>query len=202
MVSGGLTFTQDAGGTLGAQPVKYQATGSSNNAGGTYLFRSDSGPRSAVSLSGKCNGREAYLYAECRNGGKSESLTGVFRSTTFTLGPGEITFDYSGNGGYVALCKGDECKKFQCDLRSKTMFTAGGSFSTDELAPWVGADVYFKLVDDSTSNWGYIAVDNLVYPFSSEPTPSPGPAPSPEAAGCPTECKPCSGMYYKDAAQV
>ena len=80
MVSGGLTFTQDAGGTLGAQPVKYQATGSSNYAGGTYLFRSDYG--------GSVKVRDPKM--------------GVFRSTTFTLGPGEITFDYSGSGGYVA----------------------------------------------------------------------------------------------------
>ena len=81
MESGGLTFTQDAGGTLGEQPVKYQdAHDSRNSAGGTYLFRSDYGGSVKV----------------------RDGKTGVFRSTTFTLGPGEITFDYSGSGGYVA----------------------------------------------------------------------------------------------------
>ena len=81
MESGGLTFTQDAGGTLGEQPVKYQdAHDSRNSAGGTYLFRSDYGGSVKV----------------------RDPRKGVFRSTTFTLHPGEITFDYSGSGGYVA----------------------------------------------------------------------------------------------------
>ena len=81
MESGGLTFTQDAGGTLGEQPVKYQdAHDSRNSAGGTYLFRSDFAGSAKV----------------------GDSKKGVFRSTTFTLGPGVITFDYSGSGGYVA----------------------------------------------------------------------------------------------------
>ena len=128
MKSGGLTFTQDAGGTLGGQPVKYQDTRDSrNSAGGTYLFRSDFAARVV---------------------GRTDGKTGVFRSTTFTLGPGEITFDYSGSGGYVALCKGDECKEFPCRLKSTTM--KPGQFSAGELAPWVGADVYLTKMEPNS----------------------------------------------------
>ena len=46
MESGGLTFTQDAGGTLGAQPVTYQAARDSrNSAGGTAKSHSGIGRR-------------------------------------------------------------------------------------------------------------------------------------------------------------
>ena len=88
---GGLVFTL-ASGELGQQPTTYAAAQNSrNSAGGKYFFRSD-------------------YYAGRKAG---DGPIGILRSTPFTLASGDITFQHSGAGGYIGVCKGDnDCKKF------------------------------------------------------------------------------------------
>ena len=69
-----------------------------------------------------------------------DGRTGTLESTPFTLGAGGVTFDYAGAGGYVALCRGAECKKQMCSRKSTAMVK--GSFAAAELAPWVGDEVH------------------------------------------------------------
>ena len=81
---------------------------------------------------------------------------GKFVSSSFPLAAGPITFDYSGNGGYVALCVGDgssNCMRAYPASEAKPM--QPGAFDEDALAGWIGKDVHFELVDDDPGPcWG------------------------------------------------
>jgi hypothetical protein len=172
LTSGGLTFTKD--GALGEQPTTYAATRDSKNSdGGKYLIRTD--------FSGS---------AKVRDG-----PTGSLRSTPFQLGAGDITFDYAGAGGYVALCKGEECKKQHCRRHSTSM--TAGRFPAAELALWVGEQVHFELVDESSRGWGHIAVDNLRFPAITAPTPSPTPEPKVQVMELKSRAGTCKGKIGK-----
>ena len=140
LTSGGLTFTRTAGTAL-QQPVKYSdASDTSNPAGGgNYLFRTDYNGASKV--------------------GDGPVVT--FVSTGFRLGAGEVTFQYTGDGGYIAICKGTECKKKHPRRHSVSMIP--GSFAASELSSWVGETVHFRLVDNNNCYWAFLAVDNIKF---------------------------------------
>lgn len=151
-VSGGLTFTKTDG-TIDGQPVKYTREGTTDgirkrsvclsDGGGNFLFRTDL----KESSDWKCCSPQTNLF-------------GTYKSSQFVLGAGEITFDYSGNGGYVALCLGSnssKCKK-NYPYSSSNIMTQG-RFRAADLMDWVGKSVHFELVDDGPT--AYIAVDNI-----------------------------------------
>ena len=140
LTSGGLTFT--ASESVGGQPVAYAATGDSRNpnGGGSYLFRTD-------------------FQGTVKRG---DTWTGMYRSSKFVLAPGDITVDYAGNGGYIALCLDTNCKKKRPGITSTTL-QQDIAFGASDLAPWVGSAVHFELADDQTGGWGHIAIDNIVF---------------------------------------
>jgi len=140
LASGALKFKKISG-TVGGQPVNYtSAADSSNpNGGGSYLFRTDFNTVNKV----------------------GDGPQGVYRSSVFTPAVGEITFDYAGHGGYIALCRGADCKKSYPSLNDTTM--KRGSFTVEELTTWVGQSVFFEVVDDQSGGWGHIAIDNIIF---------------------------------------
>jgi len=143
LTSGGLTFTMISG-DLGLQPTTYAAAWDSSNPvnGGQRLFRSDF------------------------NGGvkMGDQLQCVYHSSVFRLKPGDITFDYAGNGGFIALCLASDannCKINRPSAESTTL--QRGSFTSTDLQEWMERQVFFKLVDDRSGAWGHLAIDNIAF---------------------------------------
>ena len=92
---------------------------------------------------------------------------GTLTSDVFTIGPNAtITFDGAGDGGSVLLVSadsGDVLATAPLDLRSNSM----SSYSIDATAH-TGTSAYLQIVDDSSSSWGHVAVDNIHYVSDTE----------------------------------
>ena len=93
---------------------------------------------------------------------RGDKCTGIHRSSRFKLGAGDVTFDYAGAGGYVAVCRGNECVRGG-EAGRKTVSFGKGTIHASKLAHWVGKDVELQIVDQSARGWGFIAVSNIAY---------------------------------------
>ncbi|TWU32494.1 sulfatase family protein [Novipirellula artificiosorum] len=92
----------------------------------------------------------------------SDSQTGVIVSPPFIPKGGPMTFRVgggSGKGTYVALCtaEGAELKKAH-GINNQMMQTVDW-----DLTPYAGTKLFLKVVDESTSGWGHITVDNFQF---------------------------------------
>jgi len=127
----------------------------STGASGSYMFRSSYKKRGTVNQA---------IGGTDPNWMKIDKLTGILRSSTFTLAAGDLTFKYSGEAGYVAVCKGTECKK-SVGCSSQTVAMAQCTIPASILQEWVGAVVELHIVDLSIGgwSWGFLAVDDISF---------------------------------------
>jgi len=123
-----------------------------------------------------------------------DQRTGELRSQPFYLGKGDITWEGTGSGGFVAVCSanylfmegGDDGICVEKRLRRRSTSLETGSIGDGELTSLFGKSVYIRIVDDRTNGWGFLAIDNLEYPVL-EP-------PKIEAASLPGSSDDSSGM--------
>ena len=92
----------------------------------------------------------------------SDSQTGVIVSPLFIPKAGSMTFRVGGGNGkkvYVALCLAD----------GEELLTANGVNDQSmqkvkwDLTPYTGKKLFLKVVDQSTTGWGHITVDNFQF---------------------------------------
>ena len=91
-----------------------------------------------------------------------DSQTGIIVSPLFIPKGDDITFRVgggSGDGAYVALCSADgkEVKRVRGDNK-QAMHKA-----RIDLKPYAGRRMFLKIVDQATSGWGHITVDNFEF---------------------------------------
>lgn len=96
-----------------------------------------------------------------KNGGDGD--TGAIKSETFTLG-GNGGIDFLINGGrdlanlYVALVRASDGAELMKETgRNSEAFQR----VFWDASPYIGQDVYIKVVDNSTAGWGHIGVDDF-----------------------------------------
>ncbi len=91
-----------------------------------------------------------------------DSQTGVIVSPLFIPEGGSMTFRVGGGRGqdtYVALCLADgtELQKAR-GINNQVMQKVSW-----DLTPYAGKKLFLKIVDQSTSGWGHITVDNFQF---------------------------------------
>ena len=91
-----------------------------------------------------------------------DSQTGVIVSPLFVPKAGTMTFRVGGGRGkstYVALCTTDGKEiLFARGVNDQVMQKA-----TWDLTPFAGKKMFIKIVDNSTTGWGHITVDNFQF---------------------------------------
>jgi hypothetical protein len=125
------------------------------------------------------SGGQLFLHTGTDSGVRlrhGDRRSGEFRTHPFFLGSGEISWEASGVGGFIALCPVDRAAEAETGTNvpnsvclerrvgRESMELARGSLDEDELLPLRGSAVYLRIVDDKTSGWGFLALDNLEYP--------------------------------------
>lgn len=111
-----------------------------------------------------------------------DKRTGELRTPPFFLGSGDISWEATGAGGFVALCPAEPQMMeatagaggnvaiasasgcLERRIRKESVELTRGSFDEDELLHLRGSAVYLRIVDDRTVGWGFVALDNLAYP--------------------------------------
>eukprot|EP00928_Gymnodinium_smaydae_P005286 TRINITY_DN11809_c0_g3_i1.p1 TRINITY_DN11809_c0_g3~~TRINITY_DN11809_c0_g3_i1.p1 ORF type:complete len:1262 (+),score=275.34 TRINITY_DN11809_c0_g3_i1:69-3854(+) len=172
--SGGLKFLRVEG-NISGQPTPYAAIpGWSHAPGGTNLFRSDY--RSGVRV--------------------ADVVVGIYASTEFLLGPGNITFDFAGSG-LISLCWGDTCMSRRAPSSTMTQ----GAFLWEDIKKWYGRSVRFRITDDGLRD--FIAVDNIVFHMNGASfAPTPVPPPPPPATSEPTAAPTAQPSWSADASNT
>ena len=91
-----------------------------------------------------------------------DSQTGVIVSPLFIPQAGRMTFRVGGGRGestYVALCSADGREVlFARGVNDQVMQKASW-----DLSPYAGKKMFLKVVDNSTTGWGHITVDNFEF---------------------------------------
>lgn len=91
-----------------------------------------------------------------------DSQTGVIVSPLFVPEGGTMTFRIGGGNGqstYVALCTADGNEvQFARGVNDQVMQNAAW-----DLEPYVGKKMFIKVVDDSTTGWGHVTVDDFQF---------------------------------------
>jgi arylsulfatase A-like enzyme len=91
-----------------------------------------------------------------------DSQTGVIVSPLFVPEGGTMTFRIGGGRGestYVALCTADGNEvQFARGVNDQVMQNAAW-----DLEPYVGKKMFIKVVDDSTTGWGHVTVDDFQF---------------------------------------
>jgi hypothetical protein len=93
-----------------------------------------------------------------------KGLQGTIKSSSFTLGPGDITFDIAGGGdGYIAVCGEDgDCKAdFYPDSGSHSLKRK--TISKAALESLALKKVHFEIKDEKENS--HIEVDNIMFPM-------------------------------------
>ncbi len=92
----------------------------------------------------------------------SDQQTGMIVSPLFIPKGGEMTFRVGGGGGpatYVALCTADGTEvQTARGVNNQLMQKASW-----DLAPYVGKEMFIKIVDESTDGWGHITADDFQF---------------------------------------
>jgi hypothetical protein len=98
---------------------------------------------------------------ERRDGTGSDPMTGVVESPVFTLTGPEMTLWVGGGARpdtYVALCTLDGQEVRQ----ARGADTEWMQQVRWEVSPWVGQQVFLRVVDGNTGGWGHITLDEVV----------------------------------------
>lgn len=111
LTSGGLVFKSVSGDITG-QPVPISILPSGERpATGSHMFRSDYGEADEASKTVR----------------RGDRTSGIYRSSSFKLGQGSVSFEYAGAGGYVAVCRGAKCVRGGETPRKTTALGKGSS---------------------------------------------------------------------------
>jgi arylsulfatase A len=112
------------------------------------------------------NKQGAYYLTTLESSAEAEkgmdSQTGVIVSPLFVPEGGTMTFRVGGGSGqstYAALCTADG-KEVQIvrGVNDQVMQEA-----TWDLQPYVGKNMFIKIIDDSTTGWGHVTVDDFQF---------------------------------------
>lgn len=142
--------------------------------------------RGAYSKQGKYYLTTLEISADAARG--ADKQTGVIVSPPFIPKGGEMTFRIGGGRGrstYVALCLagGKEL------IRARGANTEVMQKVIWDLAPYAGKKLFLKVVDQSTTGWGHVTVDNFQFDaevMTQSPETQPHVTPNVPAAGKPT----------------
>ncbi len=126
---------------IGSRESFFHNKGQYNKQGKYYLTTLEAGPNAAKG---------------------QDKQAGVIVSPLFVAKPGRMTFRVGGGGGrdtYVALCQADgkELHKAR-GMNSQVMQLAGW-----DLTPYAGKKLFLKVVDQSTTGWGHITLDDFQF---------------------------------------
>jgi len=138
------------------------------------------------------SGAHLFLHTGTDSGVRlrhGDKRVGELRSRPFFLGSGDISWEATGSGGFIALCPADPAVAaailraggdvtdleedgaappasgcLERRVRRESQELARGSLSEDDLLHLRGSAVYLRVVDDRPNGWGFVALDNLAYP--------------------------------------